>query len=63
MIPVLWFQMPTLSLLFPGAIERIPGGFGETAEEVLCQRPADGLSYSHLLGDGSGRLAELGVVM
>ena len=63
LIIVLLFQAPAISLLFPGAVEGIPGGCGEAAEEVLCLRPADGLSYSHLLGDVSGRLAELGVLM
>ncbi|XP_017162781.1 5'-nucleotidase, cytosolic IAa isoform X2 [Poecilia reticulata] len=35
--------------------EGFPGGSGEAAEEILCQRPTPGLSHPHVPGHGSQR--------
>lgn len=45
--------------LLVGPLKGLPGGTGETAEEVLLQGPATGVSDSHLLGD-STQCSQLG---
>ena len=40
-------------------LKGLPGGTGETVEEVLLQGPATGVSDSHLLGD-STQCSQLG---
>lgn len=45
--------------LLVGPLKGLPGGTGETAEEVLLQRPATGVSDPHVLGD-SAQCSQLG---